>query len=67
MRNKSIVTGSQFLGKLKIDTIISEPCFRLSQYGMGIEINCTCSVCTKRGQTPSEAKAHMDKIYKNLL
>jgi hypothetical protein len=63
MNNQHTVIGYHNLRGFKVDVITAEPCLRLSQYFMGIPIVCSCSVCKKRGQSPEEAKVHMDKAY----
>jgi len=56
--------GFHSIGGIKIEKLITEPCYRLSQYGKGLPITCACSSCLKRGQTPEQAKTGMDLIYK---
>lgn len=64
MNNKHKVIGTYHMGQIDIDIIDVEPCYRISQYMKGEPITCQCTGCKKRGQSPSEAKAHMDKVYK---
>ena len=65
MQNKTRVVGSYRIGGLTIDRVDIEPCYRLSQYGEGKPITCQCTLCAAKNQTPEEAKAVMDKIYKH--
>lgn len=56
-QNKSIIMN------FKIETIVTEACCRLIQYGKGQVINCQCSKC--KGKTDAEMRLSLDKIYKS--
>jgi hypothetical protein len=63
MNNKYQVIGKSKLGNMVIDVISVESCFRLSQYGKGLPITCSCNSCFKRNQTPEEAKKSLDRAH----
>lgn len=56
---------SYTINGFKIETVTTEPCYKLSMYGKGEIINCQCSVCKAKGESHEVIKARMDKIYKS--
>lgn len=60
---KTTQIGAFYIGNIIIPIVQVEPCYKLSQYFKGEEINCKCSDCIKRNESHEVIKARMDKIY----
>ena len=50
----------------KIETVKTEPCYKLSMYLRGDIISCNCSVCIAKGESHEVIKARLDKIYQAI-
>jgi len=48
----------------KIETVKTEPCFRLHQYLKGEVITCQCKIYGCAGKTDAQMRVSLDKIYK---
>ena len=48
------------INNVRIERVMPEACYRLTQYGKGQPITCRCTRCAARNQTPEQAKASVD-------